>query len=566
MSRPTGYVATVLAALVLVGCTGNVVQRPVAAEADCPLDDPQNPQQGRISRDETILKGCREHSIEVGHTTKGAPGYKLAVIELDDQGRFRQDQQLGNLFKLLGSEMAKVNARDEAERMGGVSLVVFVHGWRHNAGVDDPNLEFARTVLYKTVSVENQGLQYTPNGKPRSVVGVYVGWRGKSLTGPGFLSFLELASFWDRKFTAERVATGSVRELFARLKYFRDHSNKNAEMINTRTCGNTDAPPSAVGICPSVRLLIVGHSFGGLLVYNALSESLIRSVTEGDWENGNTTVVGEYADMVMLVNPAVEGARFEPLHQAVRRRRYNARQLPIFVSVTATNDWATGLAFPFGRWWNTIFENERPVNSADPDSAARIHREEREANVHAVGHIERYKTHVLCLASAGADACPPAQRPTSPRKPLVERWRGVIGSADDLGARANCVSALEEALAANYLKTEEITWNTGKDATGRDVRFREFFSTDAKTGLKDDGITLRVHESLESEIKKGDDKRSLLFSPVWIIESNDAQIINGHNDFTRQPFRDFLIQLYHDRVMYGRREILNPEDACPAKR
>lgn len=564
MRKATGYVAILVAAVVLVGCAGNVVRRPVVAEVECLPS-----YNGQISKEEAVQKQCRQRSVEIG------PGYKLAVLELDDQGRFRQDQQMKNLFKLLGDEMDKAKRGDT----GGVSLVVFVHGWRHDADVNDPNLEFARTVLLRTVFVENQIPQYTPygnerTGKPRSVVGVYVGWRGKSLTGPGFLNFLEVLSFWDRKFTAERVATGSVRELFARLKYFRDSSNARAlEATKDPKAPCVDIkpglPPEAT-ICPAVRLFIVGHSFGGLLVYNALSESLIRSVTEAEWGGGRQNVVGEYADLVVLVNPAVEGARFEPLHQAVLRREYNSGQLPIFVSITATNDWATGLAFPFGRWFNTLFENESPGNRENPADAERIGREEREANVHAMGHIERYKTHVLCLAVAGPDACPPAQRTAANGrlKSLVEKWATKVDAIADPEKRANCLSALQEQLAKNYLDGKKITWDTGTDVSGQRVRFREFLGTerpeetDLRTlKLSSDGLTLRVHKSLEKEIADKNNT-SLISTPAWIIESNDTRIIDGHNDFTRQPFRDFLVQLYHDRVMYGRSVVLDPEDTC----
>ena len=556
MKRAAGSVVTVLAAMVLVGCAGNVIHRPQVAAVLCPLVSP--PDDGQILEDPRVWDACRVSSIEIGPTTLSDQPYKLAVVELDDQGRFRRDDQLEKLFKLLDEEM--VNAR--AGRTGGVSLVVFVHGWRHNADVDDPNLKFARTVLYKTVFVENQAPQYTPNTKPRSVVGIYVGWRGKSLTLPG-LDFIELASFWDRKFTAERVATGSVRELFARLKYFREKSNKPPTVTNP-ICENKASPTDAP-ICPSVRLFIVGHSFGGLLVYNALSESLIRSVTEADLGGGSDTVVGEYADLVMLVNPAVEGARFEPLHQAVRRRQYNSRQLPIFVSVTATNDWATGLAFPFGRWWNTIFESESPDNPADPEGAERIGKEEREANVNAMGHIKRYKTHVLCLA-AGPDECPPKRRPTSNVKQLAAEWGSALEAISDVVPRANCLAALQETLASRYLRPAGVRWDEGDDDSGRRVRYREFFNTEPKRlRLRNDGLTLRVHESLEGRINGAP---SLIHTPVWMVESNNKQIIDGHNDFTRQPFRDFLIQLYHDRVMYGRNQemLLNPETECRPKR
>lgn len=543
---------SMLATLTLVGCASNAIRRPKLEAADCPLENPLKG--GRIQRTPEVLDRCRERSIEIGHTTPDTPSYTLAVLELDDQGRFRQDEQLTKLFELLKRESDRNDS-------GGVSVIVFVHGWRHNADVDDSNLEFARTVLYKTVFVEQQIPQYTPNGKPRSVIGVYVGWRGKSLTGP-----LEVASFWDRKFTAERVATGSVRELFARLKFFRDSQNKKAsrehpdceEKNFERDFGEFLTQEQ---MCPKIRLLIVGHSFGGLLVYNALSESLIRNVTSADLNGGRNTVVGEYADLVVLVNAAIEGARFEPLYQATLRREYNRRQLPIFVSVTATNDWATRYAFTFGRWFNTIFESESPGNHTAPGEAERIGSEEREANVRAMGHIRRYKTHVLCLRS---DTCPPAARSNSKLTELSAEWGQKLPLLSPK-SRADCLSALEESLASRYLKPTGIDWDGGSDDQGRPVMFREFLNIDGESfSLTADGLTLRVHDSLAARLGKQD---SLLNTPIWMVEATDARIIDGHRGFARQPFRDFLVQLYHDRVMYGRIQdrLLSPRTECVQK-
>lgn len=77
---------------------------------------------------------------------------------------------------------------------------------------------------------------------------------------------------------------GSVRELFATLKNFREgEGDRFCRGVNPAF---KDLP--SVRLCPKIRLFIVGHSFGGLMVYNALSESLITSIT-----NTASTVVGE---------------------------------------------------------------------------------------------------------------------------------------------------------------------------------------------------------------------------------------------------------------------------------
>ena len=61
------------------------------------------------------------------------------------------------------------------------------------------------------------------------------------------------ATFWTRQAAGQRVATGSVRELFGRLRHYRNRQQKRG--------GNP-------------LLVIVGHSFGGMIVFSALAQSL----------------------------------------------------------------------------------------------------------------------------------------------------------------------------------------------------------------------------------------------------------------------------------------------------
>lgn len=522
-------VSVLLVAAGLTGCATNKLIRyhvPAAAsEVKCPirvegpLDRPEKVN-GRLAADSD--PACAATSIE-----SNEPFYRLAFVEFDDQGRLRKDRQFQALENLLHTE-AKNTGRP-GDPYGGLTILVFVHGWRHNVAGDDANVTFAREVLWKTFWVEQQRPQYTPNDKPRRVVGIYVGWRGKSLTSLtklDALNTIEVATFWDRKSTAERVAVGSVRELFALLNVFRGAENATPSIPEIKErCTPVAGWPEPTNICPKVRLFIVGHSFGGLLVFNAISESLIHSIRN---RTDARKVVGEYADLVLLVNPAIEGARFEPLHQAVLRWPFDPRQVPIFISVTARDDRATGWAFPFGRWFSTLFDAERPSSGDSPDPKDRENAEvtgehEREANRHTMGHIDRYKTHLLTKVANGPDACPKADVP---------------GSACACQGRtltyAEACEVLGERLAKEYLARDGMRW---------DARYRDFCG-DGKVGVR-----LWVHKRLEERIGV---EASQLYTPIWIVESDDTDIIKGHSDFTGDLFRQYLVQLYHDRVIYGR--------------
>lgn len=326
-------------------------------------------------------------------------------------------------------------------------------------------------------------------------------------------------------------------------------------------CKDNRAGQTETQLCRKVRLLIVGHSFGGLLVFNAISESLIRSVTQFDHGKGEEAVVGEYADLVVLVNPAIEGARYEPLHQAVLRRKYSERQLPIFVAVTAANDWATRYAFRAGRIVNSILENESPKPGRDAgpkekETARAVAKEEREANISALGHVDRFKTHVLALAGA----TPKCAEGAAPRSCLCAGWKDRLGELmrENAGKRLDCEAALQEEQAGKYFvrderdeKKDRVVWELQGEA-----RYRDFCGTDAS------GLRLTIHKSLDEEISRRKNE-TLIHSPAWVVASEDTSIINGHSGFTDKPlFSEFLVQLYHDRVMLGRKDPLRAEQSC----
>ncbi len=190
------------------------------------------------------------------------PLYDLLFVEFDDQGRPFAPDAIDRVMTHLGAVSAGADP----------FVILFVHGWKHGAQATDDNVLSLRRVLHAAAHSE----QIRPSGgRPRRVVGVYVGWRGLTLH---WLGLLQNVTFWGRKEAALRVALGSVREVFARLRRLR---------------------LSADG----VRLAIIGHSFGGLIVYSALAEYLVESVAEPE---GDLDLVAPFGDLTILVNPAFE--------------------------------------------------------------------------------------------------------------------------------------------------------------------------------------------------------------------------------------------------------------------
>jgi hypothetical protein len=117
-----------------------------------------------------------------------------------------------------------------------------------------------------------------------------------------------------------------------------------------------------------------------MIVYSALAQSLIEAASGPVNE-----VAPRFADLVLLVNPAIEGARYLPIFDLTNDRRSAGRtsaQPPVFICATGSNDWATGMAFPFGNATSLLWESY-------------LDRQERQAMINTIGHLPWLKTHDL---------------------------------------------------------------------------------------------------------------------------------------------------------------------------
>jgi hypothetical protein len=104
-----------------------------------------------------------------------------------------------------------------------------------------------------------------------------------------------------------------------------------------------------------------------------------------------------FGNLVVLINPAFEAQRYSALHDiASQRTWFPAQQLPVEVILTSKADDATGVLFPLGRRFNTVFEREGWDQK----------------NLTTVGHYQPYITHELYNAAPG--------QPNT--QPLMQAW------------------------------------------------------------------------------------------------------------------------------------------------
>ncbi len=453
-----------------------------------------------------LLTGCvadRAYRTDVGvcdapdcsierHAVNTVPAtrYLLGFVEFDDQGEKQVRAQMDALFSQLGEESRKQD----------LCLVVFVHGWEHNASYDDPNVQEFRALLEQLARGESQRPPAAWN-RPREVVGIYAGWRGRSLQG----DYLPAITFWGRKDAAGRVALGSVRELLGRARAFRNTIDRTTWSGQLLPAG---APPPAGEKLRSTRLVTIGHSFGGLIVYTALAQfftdqaaASATAVSLGDNSDADKRIAS-YGDLVVIVNPAVEAISWEPIRQIVENRPardYACGQPLVFIEVTSTADLATGVAFPLGRSLNVMTESFTS-------------RDERDEARNAVGHYEPFWTHDLTSTPAATTTQQAADRRAYLRRAAPAEASRAIGQQMDAERRAHAAF--------------EARWR--KDGYLRPGWTRTYTA----------GAVLTQRE--DSRFDPND--------PFWIVRA-DATVIAGHSDISKPAFTDFIRQLYDDLLL-----------------
>ena len=314
---------------------------------------------------------CHENALQVN-----APGkrdeYHLGFVEYDDQGQLRDPAQMQNVL----GEFQRLAAADD------VLLISFVHGWHHSAKPEDGNIESFREMLGKVSIMEGIGSKQQDR-KKRKVIGLYIGWRGDSITVP----YVSGLTFWERKNTAHDVGQQGVTEVFLKLE----------EIVNVKKSIDQSVPQPS-----NSRLVVIGHSFGGAVVYTSLQKILADRFIDSRAIKTFQGDASGFGDLVVLMNPAFEAMRFGTLYDLSQQscRRYFSTQLPKLAILTSEADYATRYAFSIGRFFSTMFEshvtlNRHYCNQAGSKGVQPMKIKEGEADRKTVGHFKPYLTHRL---------------------------------------------------------------------------------------------------------------------------------------------------------------------------
>jgi hypothetical protein len=251
-------------------------------------------------------------------TTTSPDIYRLAFIEFDEQGDFWDREQLRKTVQAI-----RFTGRP-------VLLVTYIHGWQNNAReIDADDVNQFRGLLARLTAdqtVQWSGLQ---------VFGVYLGWRGRIVhkVNPvvdAFTWLFKQGSFYSRKNAATRISSSTpiTEAIFTLIKTAR-----------------RDTPGNS-------RCIVIGHSFGALVLEKALAQALV-----GTWLYQEPLVPGAHkpeartvfkpADLILLVNSAAESIYTKEMIDMYRDTT-PLRGAPHVIMISSDADMATGMAFPLG--------------------------------------------------------------------------------------------------------------------------------------------------------------------------------------------------------------------------
>jgi hypothetical protein len=326
---------------------------------------------------------------------EGNSHYYLAFVEVDEFGEMFDRAQLTHAIALI--QCAKRHSAANS-----AVVVTFIHGWKNNSSDDSGNVWGFRDELNDIAAAlgsqaEKAGFSIAPPapaedqcrpadyspGAPRAVVGVYIGWRGAVTRVPVVQEF----TFWNRRNAAIRIPGAHLTEVLLDIIH------------ETKAC---------VGPCPrgaDSLSVVVGHSFGGMVLERSLTEAVVgdilrqendRKLREARHEEiAVSNRITPVADLIALVNEAAPATESKQLLDLLKTHDFKlyvgGRQEPLFLSITSTGDWATGLVLPIGQAPSKLTKSFRTYEDPKPPEIP----EQSTYYLHSTAHLPPLFSHRL---------------------------------------------------------------------------------------------------------------------------------------------------------------------------
>ena len=226
-----------------------------------------------------IAPAASEAAVEHQFLIPPDPGknriYSLAFVEFKNDGEPWDKRQLEEALRSI----------DEADRRSNhhALVITFLHGWKNNARQSNANVLDFRRQLNKIAAEACHGHE-----ESCGVAGIYLAWSGDIVTRDW--NTLRNLSYFNRRNAATHVASPSVSDaLFALMKQVKTGSGRSTN-----------------------HSVVVGHSFGGLILEDSISKRMNELGNELHDELGKQhtsegfrlKALDDFADLVVLINQA----------------------------------------------------------------------------------------------------------------------------------------------------------------------------------------------------------------------------------------------------------------------
>lgn len=234
--------------------------------------------------------------------------YSLSFVEMNDEGLFVEQAQVDRLLADLQSKISHTDT----------TILLYVHGWNHNASTGDTNVACFEELLKATAIMQSTYLS-SDHVSPRAVYGIYVGWPGVVYAKDWLNTTL---SYFGRQSAADRVGErGALLELFSKIGELRDQSGPH-----------------------ETKFVVISHSLGARLTYKALRPVMQHSA----YEPGNEKKPF-VADLSIMVNPALSADEHTALAALIKKQaeQETVKAQPGFVIATSEKDEVLSGIFPF---------------------------------------------------------------------------------------------------------------------------------------------------------------------------------------------------------------------------
>lgn len=318
---------------------------------------PKNPEQTlyrAAATQKDSLKSASYSSKEGSHQYN----YSLSFVELNDEGLFVEPAQVNRLLTDLQDKV----------RQTDTTILLYVHGWNHNASTSDTNVACFEELLKATAIMQSTYVA-SDRKSPRAVYGIYVGWPGVVYENERLNKAL---TFFGRQSAADRVGErGALLELFSKIANLRDQPRPQ-----------------------KTKFVIISHSLGARLTYKALRPVMQHSTYDAG--SGKSPFV---ADVAVMVNPALSADEHTALAALIKAQggRGNYKAQPRFIIATSEKDEVLGGIFPWSQRLSSFVRGDYVL--AD------------KRRTHPIGLFDEYVTHFLKLEgdydnSPGGHGCP----------------------------------------------------------------------------------------------------------------------------------------------------------------